>query len=114
MAVNERIENLLTATGLPLAYREFKPYKNKPVPNPPYIVYLIDNESGRGADGKNLLMRKRVTVELYSNTKSVSQEAAVEAAISEFEFEKYEDYIAEEKMYCVSYEFDIFEKIRRK
>jgi len=113
VAVNKQIENLLSATGLQFAYREFKPYKNKPVPKPPYIVYLIDNESGRGADGKNLLMRKRVTIELYSNTKSISHEAAVEAAISTFEFEKYEEYISEEKMYCVSYEFDIYEKIRR-
>ena len=113
MAVNERIETLLNPIGLPLAYREFKPFKNKPVPKPPYLIYLIDNESGRGADGKNLLMRKRVTVELYSNIKSTAYEAAVEAAISEFEFEKYEDYIDGEKMYCVSYEFDIYEKTRR-
>lgn len=114
MAVNERVERILKPIGLPLAYREFKPYKNKPVPNPPYLVYLIDNESGRGADGKNLLTRKRVTVELYSSTKNTSLEAAIEAAICEYEFEKYEDYIKEEKMYLVSYEFDVYEKIRRK
>lgn len=113
MAVNEHIENLLKPTGLPLAYREFKPYKNKPVPKPPYLIYLIENESGRGADGKNLLTRKRVTVELYANTKNTALEATVETALSQYEYEKYEEYIAEEKMYCVSWEFDIYEKIRR-
>ena len=113
MAVNEHIENILKATGLPLAYREFKPYKNKPVPAPPYLVYLIENEQAHGADGKNLYKGLSVTVELYTDKKTPSLETAVEAALSEYEFNKYEDYIKEEKMYFISYEFDIYEKIRR-
>lgn len=55
MAVNNQIEKLLKPVGLPVAYRMFKPYKDKPVPNPPYIVYLIDNENAHGADGKNFI-----------------------------------------------------------
>lgn len=113
MAVNERIEMLLSRIGIPFTYREFKPYKNKPAPNPPYLVYLIDNEKGFGADGKNLIMRKHITVELYSDTKNILIEEMVEDSISEYEFEKYEDYIKEEKMFCISYEFDIYEKLRR-
>lgn len=105
---------MLSGIGLPLAYRQFKPYKNKPVPKPPYLIYLISTESGSGADYCNLISRKRVTVELYSTKKDTRLEDKVESAISAFEYEKYEDYIEAEEMYLVSYEFDIFEKIRRK
>lgn len=40
--------------GIPIAYREFKPYKGKPVPPPPFLVYYAEHETGSGADGKNL------------------------------------------------------------
>lgn len=103
---------MLSGVGLPIAYRQFKPYKNKPVPQPPYLIYLIDSESGRGADYCNLVVWKRVRVELYTVSKSPVLERKVEAALSAFEYEKYEDYIESEGMYMVSYEFDIYEKIR--
>ena len=105
---------MLSGIGIPLAYRQFKPYKNKPVPKPPYLIYLISTENGSGADYHNLISRKRVTVELYSAQKDTCLEDEVESAISTFEYEKYEDYIEAEEMYLVSYEFDIYEKIRRK
>ncbi len=110
MAVNEHIEKILKPIGLPIAYRTFKPYKNKPVPAPPYLIYLISNESGRGADGKNLYKRLHIVVELYTTTKNTALEDKVENAISKYEFEKYETYIESEKMWLVSFEFDIFEK----
>lgn len=114
MAVNNQIEELLKPIGLPVAYRMFKPYKNKPVPNPPYIVYLIDNENAHGADSKNFILKKHITIEFYSNKKDTETEGLIEAALSAVEYEKYEDYIDTEKLFEVSYEFDIYEKIRRK
>ena len=114
MAVNKHIESILQPIGLPLAYRTFKPYKNKPVPAPPYLIYIISNESAHGADNKNLYKRLHVAVELYTTTKNTVLEEKVEDAISQYEFEKYESYIDNEKMYFVSFEFDIYQKIRRK
>lgn len=105
---------MLSGLGLPLSYRQFKPYKNKPVPKPPYLIYLISTESSSGADYCNLISRKRVTVELYTIQKNTCLENKVEGAISSFEYEKYEDYIEAEEMYLVSYEFDIYEKTGRK
>ena len=105
---------MLSVVGLPIAYRQFKRYKNKTVPKPPYLIYLIQSESGRGADYCNLILRKRVTVELYTTQKDTHLEEKVEGAISAFEYEKYEDYIEAEEMYLASYEFDIYEKTRRK
>lgn len=114
MAVNKLIEDLLAPVALPLAYREFDPFKkNKPVPDPPYLIYLIDNETARGPDGLNLVLRKRITVELYTTEKNVFLELKVEEALSAFTFEKYEEYLSEERMNMVSYEFEIYQKIRR-
>lgn len=110
---NEYIENLLASVGVPIAYRKFKPYKNKPVPPPPYIIYIIERESGRGADNKNLLVKKSVFMELYSKEKNTVLEKKIETSISAFEWDKYEDTIESENLYVVSYEFDIYEKIRR-
>lgn len=87
--------------------------KNKPAPKLPYLIYLIENKSGRGADSKNLLKQKRVTAEVYTNTKNTTLEATVQTVLKQDEHEKHEEYIAEEKMYCVSWKFDIYEKIRR-
>lgn len=113
MQASEYIKERLQAVGLPLAYRQFEPYKNKPVPSPPYLIYLIDRESGRGADGKNFYKRLHVTVELYTVKKDTELENKVEAAINEYEYEKYEDYLDDESMWFISYEFDIYEKIKR-
>ena len=38
------VEKLLAGLGLPVAFEKFKPYKNKPLPDPPYIKWFIDNE----------------------------------------------------------------------
>lgn len=113
MAVNEHIESLLKPLGLPLAYREFKPYKGKPIPAPPYLVYYIERENARGSDDKNFYKKLHVVVELYTTAKSTVLEYSVENAIQSFEFEKYEEYLDSEKMFFVSWEFDIYEKIRR-
>lgn len=113
MAVNKRIESLLKPIGLPVAYRKFKPYKGKPVPPPPYLIYFIERENARGSDDKNFYKKLQVVVELYTATKSPTFEESVENTIQEFEFDKYEEYLDSEGMFFVSWEFDIYEKIRR-
>lgn len=113
MAVIDDIKNMLLPIGLPLAYRKFIPYKNSPVPNPPYIVYYIGNESGHGADNLNLYTIINVTIELYTDFKDVENESKIENAIKAYEYEKYEDEIESEMLFMVSYEFKIYEKIRR-
>ena len=113
MVVNKKIEEMLSTVGIPLAYLQFKPYKNKPVPSPPYLIYLISSERGYGPDDRNLITQKRVAVELYSNVKDTQLEKKVESALSAYEYEKSEDYIESENMYMVTYDFNIYEKIRR-
>ena len=109
---NEFLESLLASVGVPIAYRKFKPYKNKPVPNPPYMIYIIEQESGRGADNKNLLFEKTVFLELYSVSKNEVLEEKIENALCALEWDKYEDYMENEKLYVISYEFKFIQKIR--
>lgn len=110
---NEFLESLLASVGIPIAYRKFKPYKNKPVPKPPYMIYIIERETGRGADNKNLLSEKSAFLELYSVNKSAELEEKIEKALCAYEWDKYEDYIEAENLYVVSYEFKFYEKTRR-
>ncbi len=113
MQASEYIKERLQAVGLPLAYKQFIPYKITPVPSPPYLIYFVENESGRGADGRNFYKQLHFVVEFYTVKKDVELESKVEDAISEFEFEKYEDYLGDESMWFISYEFDVYEKIKR-
>lgn len=114
MAENKQVEEMLKTAGIPVAYRQFRPFKGTPVPPPLYLVYYAERESGRGADGKDLYKQLHIVVELYTDRKTPLLENSVESAINEFEFDKYEDYISEERMWCVSWEFDLYQKIRRK
>lgn len=83
------------------------------MPAPPFAVYMISPETGRGADYKNLLVERHVRLELYTNKKDAELEAKVEDILGFVEWEKDEDYIESEEMYMVTYEFDLYEKIRK-
>ena len=103
----------LTEAGLPVAYRQFLPIKGRDVPSPPYAVYIISPEIGRGADYKNLLIERHVRLEVYTDAKDTALEAAVEKILGAVEWEKDEDYIESEELYMVTYDFEIYEKIRK-
>lgn len=107
----DRLKLILEGTGFPVAYRAFTPYKNNPVPKPPFVVYLYPRELHSGSDSKNFLRKRSVRVELYTLKKDTAAERKIEAALCGFEFEKEETFIDSEALYQVSYEFDIYEKI---
>lgn len=107
------VEGLIAPLGLPVAYRQFTPLKDKPVPNPPYLIYYISPENSGGADYKNLLIQRTVTVELYTDEPDAVLEQQLEDALSSVEWTKHEDYIESERLNMVSYEFNYYFKIRR-
>lgn len=102
---------ILKEIGLPCAYHHFKPYKNKPLPEPPYIIWYIDDEHHFGSDDKNFLKRQSITIELYSRTKDRKTELKIEKSLNFIEFDKWEEYIDSEKLYLTSYEFEITSKL---
>lgn len=104
------IENLLSTIGLPFAYRQFKPYKDTPVPDPPYIIYLFNHEEGYGADLRNFIKKIEVKIELYTNSKDEVNEDKIEEILTSYEYDKEETYIDEEELYMVVYDFEIYIK----
>lgn len=111
MSGSKDIKNALETVGIPVAYRQFIPLKDKPVPNPPFMVYIISPEDASGADGKNFLVKRHISVELYTDAKDTELEQKVEAVLNSTEWTKDEDYIESEALYMVAWEFDNFEKL---
>lgn len=104
MTLDELVKRLKEA-GFDLAYKCF----DHP-PNIPFVAYLVPNESHWGDDTKNRLKKMSVKLELYTDQKAPVSEQIVEDLLNFTHFEKSEDYISDEELYIVVYEFDIFEK----
>lgn len=105
------IEERLRTTGLPIAYRMFREYKGNPIPEPPYIIWAVQNKSQRGSDSKNLLETKHILIELYSKKKEPLIEFELERLFSDVPLDIWEDYMNAQNLYVTSYEFDITEKL---
>ena len=105
------VEKLLEGLGLPFAFEKFKPYKNKPLPDPPYIVWFIDNEHNYGSDDKNFLKHCNITIELYTKSRNKEIERQIEKALNSVEFDVWHEYLEDQKLHLASYEFEITIKI---
>lgn len=75
MRERKDIYTLLKATGLPAAYRQWKPAKP---PAMPYVIYLEQDRRDFHADNSNYVKRRAWCVELYSDAKDEASEAAIE------------------------------------
>lgn len=67
----------LVSAGYPVAYREFREKKT-----PPFIIYYFDESQDFYADNSNYQERGAWVIELYTKTKNVTAEAAVEAQLA--------------------------------
>ena len=76
----------------------------------PTFGYL-DDEQQFGSDDKNFLNRQKITIEFYSRVKDRKTEQEIERALNFVEFDKWEEYKEAEKLYFVSYEFEIISKL---
>lgn len=94
----------LDASGLPIAYREWPAGEAPPLP---WAVYYHTTTEPFAADGRVYCPMPRYRVELYARRKDPAAEAAMEAALAPFVWDKAETAVPEEKMTMVSYEFDI-------
>lgn len=112
MPANKQVESMLANIDIPIAHRRFKAYKNKPLPNPPYMMYITE-EYFRGGDDEVFYKQVDVTLELYTEAPAPELEEKIESALSEYEFEKFDDELEKEHLYVVTYEFTLYEKLRR-
>lgn len=101
----KELKELLEITGYPVAYSHF----NEPV-EPPYIVYLVDNNLNFIADNKTYHKITDVDIELYTRYKDESVEMVLENILDQHEipYRPYDVYIDDQKMFMRTYEIRIF------
>lgn len=77
----------------------------------PFCVYYESGGDIYGADNKNLIERKNITIELYSEKKNLALERQIEDLFADTELTKQADiWIESEKMIETIYEFEIINK----
>lgn len=102
------LEDLYTILSrvYPTAYWSF-PEGNAPAM--PYLVYFVNSSDNFGADNVVYHPRERVSVELYTKTKDMAAEAAVEAALNSagIYWEKTETHLDDEDAFEVIYDMEV-------
>lgn len=86
----EEIKKLLETAGLPVAYRAF-PVGN--APPLPFVCYLFSSTNNFNADDAVYQVINRISIELYTESKDLEAENAVEAALKGLCWEKSEEYL---------------------
>lgn len=112
----ETIINRAKALGLPLAKDAFRDTKESPLPEPPYLVYIVPQENGRGGDDIILVKEILASLELYTDkTADGSIEKLIEEQVFyDLEYQKFQTTIENEDMVQTAYEFTIYEKVRKR
>ena len=115
MPTIEEIIKRATAIGLPITENAWKKTAKKPVPDPPYIVYLV-SENQRGDDNKNRIREINGSLELYTDRAPDGslEERIEEEVLFDLPFSKYQAEITSENMVQTAYEFNITQKKGRK
>ena len=102
----DELLGILEELGLPYAYHHFAEGE---APDPPFICYLTPGSDNFAADGKVYYKLDAFHIELYTDVKSPSLEAVIEAVLDEhgFFYNKSEVWIESEKLYEVLYQFEM-------
>lgn len=102
----EEIAQMIESIGLPYAYYQFPDDTQQA---PPFICFLYDYDDIY-ADDSNYVKRVVLTVELYTDTKNIPLESAVEAVLDENEmtWSKESTFIDSERMWQTSYSMEVF------
>lgn len=102
----EQLALILQSTGLPVAYSHFVQSENEPLPQPPFITYLVAYSSNFGADNSVYYQIRNIAIELYTDTKNEEIEHIVEQVLNENElfYQSTESYIESEQLFQKIYE----------
>ncbi len=100
------ITEILEQIGIPYAYDHFAEGES---PEPPFICYLFPSDDNFAADGVAYYEISRVRIELYTDLKDPETEKAVTAVLKAHGifYTRTEVWIEEEKLYEVTFEFDL-------
>lgn len=97
---------------MPITHMEFKKASRKPVPDPPYVVWLR-RDSVRGSDNAGrLLVDVDGSFELYTdrNPNPELEEAFEAEVLPDIDYEKEQVGISSENLVQTSYDFRILQK----
>lgn len=102
----EQIATMIGQIGLPYTYYHFPETE---VPAPPFIVFWYPGINDDPADNINFGKIVELNIELYTDNKDFTHEAAVEDALTAagLSYVKSETYIDSERLYEVLYETEI-------
>lgn len=102
----EQLAYILQSTGIPVAYSHFVESENDPLPQPPFITYLVAYSSNFGADNAVYYQIRNIQIELYTDTKDIETERKVEQALNDNDlfYQTTESYIESEQLFQKIYE----------
>lgn len=98
----EEIKQMLDTVGVPLAYYQFSHASGQ---QPPFITYYFQGDNDLKADNINYQKIRQLVIELYTNRKDFTLEAAVESALTahDLAYSRTEEYIQTERMHMVTF-----------
>ena len=102
----KEIATLVDGIGYPYAYYQFEKETAK---DPPFICFFYPENNDFLADNTNYAHITELTIELYTDNKDFTAEAAVESALEAagLVYEKDESYIDSERMYMITYTTEV-------
>lgn len=102
----DKINEFLTAMGIPFAYDHFAEGES---PEPPFLCYLLPESHNFSADGRVYYKISQMNLELYTDIKDPQLENRVEAVLDQYGifYNKTEVWIESERLYEVLYTFDL-------
>lgn len=101
----DAIVMLLRKMKLPFAYDHFAEGKG---PDPPFVIYRCSGTDNFPADDRVYFPVEDIVIELYTDKKEPTTEKKLEKLLTDagIFYEKFETYIASEKLYEVTYSFE--------
>jgi len=93
------IKTILDKLKIPNSYRLYK--YEKEIPPVPFAVWWIDSETFSGSDETWLIKESNYVVEVYTSEKDFTLEENIENLIPSPDFEKTEDYLKSQNVFCI-------------
>lgn len=100
------VASMIGSIGLDYAYYQFPEASGQA---PPFVLFYYPEDNDFVADGCNYVKKCRLIIELYTDNKDFTTEAAVEAVLTAngFVYSRSETYIDSERMYEVIFQTEV-------
>lgn len=98
------IANMIASIGYPWDYSHAKETHKTP-----YLVYYYPSENDVFADNSNMVNKRQLFVELFTNEKNLTAEANVESALKAngLTWYKQTDFLSDELIFQTTYEMEV-------